>query len=230
MTAFYASMLNADEERHAAAMAAASATATEPQGPSLAIRPPTQKPRQPQYEPEAEEDPFLRREKARQAMEEAARATTTSGPVIERLEAGISTGDEKVEINDEGAVVDKRVLLKAGLNITKKPIAPLPTAASRKIEAELPYKSRAVGEAASYRERMERERRRLGEQMEQEKRKTEEERRRKQAEEEERARIRSTGGENAEAVEAKRKAAKEKYEARKRARLEQQASADNAAT
>lgn len=230
MTAFYASMLNADEERHAAAMAAASATANQPQGPSLAIRPPTQKPQQPQYEPEAEEDPFLKRELARQAMEEAARATTTSGPVVERLEAGVTTGDEKVEINDEGAVVDKRVLLKAGLNITKKPIAPLPTASSRKIEAELPYKSRAVGEAASYRERMERERRRLAEQMTQEKEKAEAERRRKEAEEEERARIRSTGGENAEAVEAKRKAAKEKYEARKRARLEQQAAAENPAS
>lgn len=227
MTAFYATMLNKDEERHAAAMAAASAAASQPQGPSLAIRPPTQ---QPQYEPEAEEDPFLKREMARQAMEEAARATSTSGPVVERLEAGISTGNEKLEINDEGAVVDKRVLLKAGLNITKKPIAPLPTAASRKIEPGQLYKSRAVGEAASHRERMERERRRLEEQMQSEQEKNAREKARKEAEEEEKARIRSTGGANAEEVEAKRKAAREKYEARKRARLEQQQNTDNPAT
>ena len=228
MTAFYASMLNKDEERHAAAMAAASAAASQPQGSSLAIRPPTQ---QLQYEPEAEEDPFLKREMARQAMEEAAaRATSTSGPVVERLEAGITTGNEKLEINDEGAVVDKRVLLKAGLNITKKPIAPLPTAASRKIEPGQPYKSRAVGEAASHRERMERERRRLEEQMQSEQEKTAREKARKEAEEEEKARIRSTGGANAEEVEAKRKAAREKYEARKRARLEQQQNTDNSAT
>ncbi|KAJ9104220.1 hypothetical protein QFC19_004037 [Naganishia cerealis] len=221
MTAFYATMLNADEERHAAAMAAASMTATQPQGPSLAIRPPTQ-PQQPHYEPDAEEDPFLRREQARQAMEEAARAATTTGPIVERLEAGISTKNEHVEINDEGAVVDKRTLLKAGLNIIKKPIAPLPTSASRKIEAELPYKSRAVGEAASYRERMERERRRLAEQMQQERERAERNKLQQEEEEEEKARIRSTGGANASEVEAKRKAAREKYEARKRAKLEQQ--------
>ncbi|KAJ9127461.1 hypothetical protein QFC24_000869 [Naganishia onofrii] len=221
MTAFYATLLNADEEKHAAAMAAASASANQPQGPSLAIRPPTQQ-QQPQYEPEAEEDPFLRREQARQAMEEAAKATTTAGPIIERMEAGVSTSNEHVEINDEGAVVDKRTLLKAGLNIIKKPIAPLPTAASRKIAADAPFKSRAVGEAASHRERMERERRRLAEQMEQENERAERTKRQQEEEEEEKARIRSTGGANASEVEAKRKAAKEKYEARKRAKLEQQ--------
>jgi hypothetical protein len=174
MTAFYRNMLDADEEKHAAAVAASSKSATRPnQGPSLAIRPPdasdnTSDSKSPAtFDDTAEEDPFIRRERQRMEMERAMMtAASASVPVVERLPATASTEEERIEINDEGAIVDKRVLLKAGLNITKKPVIPKDGPGDiKRPEVHVPLKSRAVGTDASYEARMARERRRLADQM-----------------------------------------------------------------
>jgi coiled-coil domain-containing protein 55 len=138
MTAFYKNMLDDTESEHAAAMAAAAKSEAK----SLAVKPPS---RDDDYEPEAEFDPYLQRE-----------AATSS--------VNSSTG-KRVETNDEGEVVDNRTLLKAGLNIMKKPSAPLAAAKAGAATVNLPYQSRAVGASAGYKERMERERARLAEQV-----------------------------------------------------------------
>lgn len=231
MTAFYRSMLDADEEKHAAAMAAASSSSAQPptQGPSLAIRPPSAAKMEPSapskgtydFADEVEEDPFIRRERQRAEMERAiAVASRPQAPVVEVLPATASTDKEKLEINDEGAVVDKRVLLKAGLNITKKPLATGSTGpgSSNRPEVALPFKSRAVGTDASYEARMARERKRLADQMRDEKERMLSEKRNKEEEEEALARKRRAGGEDGEG-EAKRKAARERFEARKKAKM-----------
>ena len=195
LSGFYKSMLDENAEKHAAAVAA-SATS----GPSLAIKPPPRN----IYEPDAEYDPLLAREEA-----------LTAGS--SRISA--ETGKE-VEVNDEGEVVDKRSLLKAGLNIMKKPKPELPTSllTSQRKGAMLegPYKSRAVGASAGYQERMDRERQRLAEQM-----KEDAERRRLEAEErvreeEELARRRREGDDGE--AERRRGEARERFLARKRAR------------
>ena len=204
LTAFYKSMLDDDAEKHAAAVAAANGSVAS--GPSLAIKRPTQE----EYEPEAEYDPFLARQAA---TEDSSHAGTTK--------TSDETGKE-VEINDEGEVVDKRSLLKAGLNIMKKPSAALPnsllTSQRSGVTLEGPYKSRAVGTAASYQERMERERKRLAEQMrlEAEKKRADEEARLKEEEEAARRRREGDDGE----AQRKREEAKERFLARKRAREE----------
>jgi coiled-coil domain-containing protein 55 len=219
MTTFYRNMLDADEEKHAAAVAAASsASKSGISGPSLAIRPP---PSKPQYDPDPEEGAYLRREAALQA------AANNSAPVVEKLPATNVVQDEVVEINDEGAVVDHRVLLKGGLNITKKPIAPLHTLAGGigsgggggggKDER---YQSRAVGASASYAERAARERKRLAEMLEEEGERKEREAGEREREVEELARKRMEMGKSEEG-EAKRKAARERFEERKRRKLEE---------
>ncbi|KAH8083003.1 coiled-coil domain-containing protein 55-domain containing protein [Filobasidium floriforme] len=229
MTAFYRNMLDADEEKHAAAVAASSKSATKPnQGPSLAIRPPdasdnTSDSKPPAtFDDTAEEDPFIRRERQRMEMERAMMtAASASVPVVERLPATASTEEERIEINDEGAIVDKRVLLKAGLNITKKPVLPKDGPGDvKRPEVHVPLKSRAVGTDASYEARMARERRRLADQMKDEQERIERERLAKQQEVEETAKKRRAGGDDGEG-DAKRRAARERFEARKRAKLEQ---------
>ncbi|KAK4685302.1 coiled-coil domain-containing protein 55, partial [Tremellales sp. Uapishka_1] len=198
MTAFYKSMLDDDEAKHSAAMAAS--TGSTSAGPSLAIK----RPAKPDYEPEAEYDPFLQREAASSTMSAV-------------------TGKE-VEVNDDGQVVDNRSLLKAGLNIMKKPKPVIPNSLLTSQRSgnivDGPIKSRAVGTAASYQERMERERRRLAEQIKEEeekKRRAEEERIK---DEEERARKRREGDDGE--AERRRLEAKERFLARKRAREEEE--------
>lgn len=130
--------------------------------------------------------------------------------------------DSKVQINDDGEVVNKRTLLRAGLNITKKPgsFADVLSSNTASIDgnANQPYVSRAVGTAASYRDRMERERNRLAENMrlEAERKKAEEEERSR--EEEEAARRRREGDDGQ--AEQRRKEAKERFLERKRQREE----------
>lgn len=213
LTAFYKTMLDSEESKHAAAVAA---TSKPVMGPSLAIRPPTE-PSKPVYDDEEEYDPFLAREAKESAPASAEKRLEKAGTTMMDKESG-----KQVEINDEGEVVDKRSLLKAGLNITKKPKADIPNsllASQRSGQLpEGPYVSRAVGAAASYKERMERERRRLAEQMrEVEERKRKEEEDRLRIEEEEARRRRE--GESGEA-ERKRAEARERYLARKREREE----------
>jgi coiled-coil domain-containing protein 55 len=224
MTAFYRNMLDADEEKHAAAVAAASDRPS--QGPSLAIRPPDadaqDTPSRPSdtFDDEVEEDPFIRRERKRMEMERAMMLVdTATGPTVERLPATASTEQEKLEINDEGAVVDQRVLLKAGLNITKKPKPAMTVGDIKRPEVVLPFKSRAVGTDASYEARIARERRRLAEMIKDEEARVERERLARDDEAEEAALRRRQGGTDGQG-DAKRRAAKERFEARKRARLE----------
>ncbi|WVR03344.1 hypothetical protein IAU60_000335 [Kwoniella sp. DSM 27419] len=218
LTSFYKNMLDSDEAKHAAAVAATSGMVpTAVQGPSLAIRPPTATAADRDassniYDDEEEYDPFL----AREAKD--SRQSTKAGSSRVDGESG-----KQVEINDEGEVVDKRSLLKAGLNITKKPKPVLPnsllTSQRSGTTSNEPYKSRAVGTAASYAERMERERKRLADQMREEaerKRRDEEERLRK---EEEEARKRREGDQGD--AERKRQEAKERFLARKRQREEE---------
>jgi coiled-coil domain-containing protein 55 len=237
MTAFYRNMLDADEEKHAAAVAASSSTKPAA-GPSLAIRPPqagdngadstTSRARE-DFNDEVEEDPFIRRERQRMEMERAMMtAATASVPVVERLPATASTEQERIEINDEGAVVDQRVLLKAGLNITKKPKPATSVGDIKRPDVVVPLKSRAVGTDASYEARIARERRRLADMMKDEADRVERERLRKEQEAEDSARKRKIGGTDGEG-EAKRRAAKERFEARKRAKLENPGGNESAA-
>lgn len=200
LTSLYKSMLDDNAAKHDAAVAATSSSSA---GPSLAIRPPTRD----EYEPEAEYDPFLARE--------AAAGTT---------ETSEKTGKE-VEINDDGEVVDKRSLLKAGLNIMKKPKTELPnsllTSQRSGTTLEGPYKSRAVGTAASYQERMERERRRLADQVKEDAEKKRRDEEQKVKDEDEAARKRREGDDGE--AERKRVEARERFLARKRAREEEKA-------
>lgn len=226
MTSFYRSMLDADEEKHRAAVEAASAESNASASGSLAIRPPPKKKPEPEYDDgEAEVDPFLLREAALKSAAEA------KGPVVERLPATSASKDAgdaagKLEVNDDGAIVDHRVLLKAGLNITKKPTSAAAAALEkRKAEEQTRYKSRAVGESASYAARNARERQRLEEQMKEERDREATEKRKREEEDAERARQRKVGGATAEEGEAKRKAARERFEERKRRKLEEDAKA-----
>ncbi|WVW81687.1 hypothetical protein I302_103682 [Kwoniella bestiolae CBS 10118] len=216
LTAFYKSMLESSEAENAAAVAATSGpSSVAGQGPSLAIRPPSGPSNKPEYDDEEEYDPLLAREAKAQAQAQPSGSSNTGG--------GGNDKNPDVEINDEGEIVDKRSLLKAGLNITKKPKPPaLPNSllsGQRSGEVnEGPYKSRAVGTAASYSERMERERRRLAHQMrEQAERKRKEEEEKVRVEEEEARRRRE--GDNGDA-ERKRQEARERFLARKRQREE----------
>jgi coiled-coil domain-containing protein 55 len=199
----YQKMLEEDAERHAAAVAATTGSTA---GPSLAIRPPTKE----EYEPEAEYDPLL----ARQEKDRSKEAGTSS--------LSDQTG-KQIDVNDDGEVVDKRSLLKAGLNIMKKPSPALPSSllAGQRSGSSLegPYKSRAVGSAASYQERMERERKRLADQMreEQEKKRAAEEARIREEEEAARRRREGDDGE----AQRKREEARQKYLERKRQREEE---------
>jgi coiled-coil domain-containing protein 55 len=204
MTAFYKNLLEDDDAKHAAAVAASSAAP----GPSLAIK----RPQAAEYEPEAEYDPFL--------AQSASASTLTSGP---RPQAGLSKDSGKeVEINDDGEVVDKRTLLKAGLNIMKKPAIPTSLLTSQKSNSVLdgPYKSRAVGSAATYQERMERERKRLASMIKEEEEKKRAERERAEREEEERQKKRREGDDGE--AERKRVEARQRYLERKRAKEEEE--------
>lgn len=131
--------------------------------------------------------------------------------------------DTKVQINDDGEVVNKRTLLRAGLNITKKPgsfadVLAGGAGGAGAGRAGQPYVSRAVGTAASYKDRMERERKRLAENMriEAERKKREEEERYR--EEEEAARRRREGDDGQ--AEQRRREARERFLERKRQREE----------
>lgn len=198
-------MLDDSEAKHAAAIASASGMTDS--GPSLAIKPPTKD----QYEPdaEAEYDPFLARE------QKAAGAGAGSSKTLEE------TGKE-LEINDDGEVVDKRSLLKAGLNIMKKPKSTLPdslkTGQKSNVQLDGSYQSRAVGAAASHAERMARERRRLDAQLRDEEERKRRDDEQKLRDEEEEARRRKEGADGE--AEKRRKEAKERFLARKRAREE----------
>jgi coiled-coil domain-containing protein 55 len=201
-------MLEDSEAKHAAAVASTAGLVDS--GPSLAIRPPTQ--RDQVEDDEAEYDPFLAREASNSRPSGPPKLVddTEDKPVLR----------PGVEVNDDGEVVDKRTLLKAGLNITKKPTAVLPdslkTGFKNTTPIEGPWQSRAVGTAASHRERMARERKRLEDQLaaeEETKKKDEEERLRL---EEEEARRRREGDDGQ--AEKKRLEAKERFLARKRAR------------
>lgn len=208
LTTLYKSMLDSDEAKHSAAMAAASGRVVGPalpSGPSLAIRPPPGPTKRDEDEvDEAEEyDPLL----AREAKAAAAQ------------EAGARSG-KAVEVNDDGDVVDKRTLLRAGLNITKKP-APAPASLlagqrTKPADGEQPYVSRAVGAAASYKERMERERRRLAEQVREQDERRRAREQQEQQEAEERARRRREGADGE--AEKRRQDARERFLARKRER------------
>jgi len=208
LTSFYKSMLEDSEAKHAAAVASTAGLVDS--GPSLAIRPPTQ--RDQVEDDEAEYDPFLAREAstARPSRPPKLVDDTETKPVLR----------PGVEMNDDGEVVDKRTLLKAGLNITKKPTAVLPdslkTGSKNSTPLEGPWQSRAVGSAASHKERMARERKRLEDQLaaEEEKKKRDDEERMRLEEEEARRRREGDDGQ----AEKKRLEAKERFLARKRAR------------
>ncbi|WVQ94038.1 hypothetical protein IAU59_001116 [Kwoniella sp. CBS 9459] len=233
LTSFYKTMLDSDEAKHAAAVAATSGpSSVSNQGPSLAIRPPTSAsgPQREEesrniYDDEEEYDPLL----AREAETARSGSGSGSGPSV-RIENDVATGKtkgENVEINDNGEIVDKRSLLKAGLNIMKKPKPVLPnslltsqrSSSNADGDSDGPYKSRAVGTAASYGERMERERKRLADQMrtEAERKKAQEEERLRKEEEEAKRRREGDNGE----AERKRIEARERYLARKRQREEE---------
>lgn len=211
LTAFYKTMLDDSEAKHAAAVASTSGMVDS--GPSLAIKPPTQ--RDEVMDEEAEYDPFLAREAS--SKKDRAGPPKLEDDVPDTRKKDLPSG---VETNDEGDVVDKRTLLKAGLNITKKPTASLPdslkTGAKSNTQVEGPYQSRAVGAAASHRERMARERKRLDEQMaaEEEKKIRDQEEKLRLEEEEARKRREGVDGE----AERRRLEAKERFLARKRAR------------
>lgn len=213
-------MLEDSEAKHAAAVASASGMVDS--GPSLAIKPPSA--RDYEMDDEAEYDPLLARQAKTSGSgpDNTSTSQTTSSantPVDDaRAKAKLKYGDD-VEINDEGEVVDKRTLLKAGLNIIKKPTVSLPDSlksGSKGPVIEGPYQSRAVGAAASHKERMARERKRLEDQMREEaEKKKRDEIERLRLEEEEA--IRRRQGDDGEA-ERRRKEAKERFLARKRAR------------
>lgn len=196
-------MLEDSEAKHAAAVASTAGMVDS--GPSLAIKPPSAS-RDTEVDDEAEYDPFLAREQAQNST------SSSSKPKPKHAEG--------VEVNDEGEVVDKRTLLKAGLNITKKPAAALPdslkSGSRSTAQPDAPYQSRAVGSAASHRERMARERKRLEEQMlaEAEKKKRDDAEKIRLEEEEARKRREGVDGE----AERRRQEAKERFLARKRAR------------
>ncbi|WVF66422.1 hypothetical protein IAT40_001162 [Kwoniella sp. CBS 6097] len=228
LTSFYKTMLDTDEAKHAAAVAATSGpSSVSNQGPSLAIRPPTASGPQREeesrniYDDEEEYDPLLAREAKTSNINAGSTSGTGSG-------TDDPTGKKKdVEINDNGEIVDKRSLLKAGLNIMKKPKSALPNSlltsqrsSSATADGEGPYKSRAVGTAASYGERMERERKRLADQMraESERKKAQEEERLRKEEDEAKKRKEGDNGE----AERKRNEARERYLARKRQREEEE--------
>lgn len=209
LTSFYKSMLEDSEAKHAAAVASTAGMVDS--GPSLAIKPPSA-PRDEYVDEEAEYDPMLAREAASGSNSSAA---TRSGELKKDPPPG-------VEVNDEGDVVDKRTLLKPGLNITKKPkpTASLPdslkTGSRNTVPLAGPYQSRAVGAAASHKERMARERKRLEEQIKlaEEKKVRDEQERIRLEEEEARKRKEGVDGE----AEKRRLEAKERFLARKRAR------------
>jgi hypothetical protein len=210
----YATMLDHQAARHAAAVAA---TESKPApGPSLAIRPPAL------YDDDDEYDPLLAREAA---------AAPEPKPKLAAGSSSMNTDTGKqVEINDEGEVVDKRSLLKAGLNIVRKPGPAIPASllaaagggqGTDDTDPNKPYVSRAVGSSATYAERMARERKRLAEQV-----REQEERKRAaaaaRARDEEEAARRRREGDDGEAVQ-KRNEARERALARKRAREDEAA-------
>jgi coiled-coil domain-containing protein 55 len=206
-------MLDDSEAKHAAAVASTSGMVDS--GPSLAIRPPTQ--RDEVVDDEAEYDPLLAREATNTNTQVRAGPPRLDDDIPDTRKKDLPSG---VETNDEGDVVDKRTLLKAGLNITKKPTASLPdslkTGTKSNTQMDGPYQSRAVGAAASHRERMARERKRLDEQMaaEEEKKIRDQEEKLRLEEEEARKRREGVDGE----AEKRRLEAKERFLARKRAR------------
>jgi coiled-coil domain-containing protein 55 len=210
LTSFYKSMLEDSEAKHAAAVASTTVGMTD-SGPSLAIKPPSAQ-RDEYVDDEAEYDPML-------AREAASGSKSGTSPRLDEEKKDIPSG---VEINDDGEVVDKRTLLKPGLNITKKPkpTASLPdslkTGSKNTVPLVGPYQSRAVGTAASHGERMARERKRLEEQikLEAEKKIRDEQERVRLEEEEARKRKEGDDGE----AEKRRLEAKERFLARKRAR------------
>lgn len=205
-------MLDDQAAKHAAAVAASSAPAP---GPSLAIRPPPAT----TFDDTEEYDPLLAREAAASA---SAKPKLAAGSHTINSETG-----KEIEINDEGEVVDKRSLLKAGLNIVRKPGPSLPDSLgglrnkTTDEDRNKPYVSRAVGASASYGERMARERARLADQM-----REQEEKKRAAAEararEEEEAARRRREGDDGEAAK-RRNEARERALARKRAREEEAA-------
>ena len=207
MTSFYKNMLDSEEQRHAAAVAVVAASGQTDSGPSLAIRPPLKD----DFEDEAEYDPLL-------AQEERQRGGTNGSTTAAGTSKVLDDSGNEVEVNDEGEVVDKRTLLKAGLNIMKKPTAALPNSLlsgqRSSTTTDGPYKSRAVGTAASYQERMERERKRLADQVreEAERKRLAEESRRKEEEEAARRRREGDDGE----AQRKREEARQRYLQRKR--------------
>lgn len=116
--------------------------------------------------------------------------------------------------------MDKRELLRAGLNITKKPKTELPNSllsgGRSGIIQEGPYQSKAVGTAAGYQDRMRRERERLAQALKEENERKRVEAERRAAEEEEAARKRREGDDGE--AERRRKEARERFLARKRER------------
>lgn len=206
LTSLYKSMLDEQAAKHEAAV---SATQSKPAiGTSLAIRPPT---KDDTFDDEEEFDPLLARE---------AKSSASAGYKVGSSGINSATGKE-MEINDEGEVVDKRSLLKAGLNIVKKPQAAIPNSlltGQRSEKTNEPYVSRAVGAAAGYRDRMERERRRLADQVREEEEKKRAAAEQRAREEEEAARRRKEGDDGE--AERRRQEAKERFLARKRQREE----------
>ncbi|KAL1412057.1 hypothetical protein Q8F55_003054 [Vanrija albida] len=201
LTSLYKSMLDEQSAKHEAAV---SATQAKPAiGPSLAIRPPT---KDETFDDEEEFDPLLARE------------AKSAGYKVGSSSINSATGKE-IEINDEGEVVDKRSLLKAGLNIVKKPQAAIPNSlltGQRSEKKDEPYVSRAVGAAAGYRDRMERERRRLADQVREQEEKKRAAAEARAREEEEAARRRKEGDDGE--AERRRAEARERFLARKRQR------------
>lgn len=199
-------MLDNSSAAHDAALEPTSSS-----GPSLAIKPPTA----PGYEPEAEYDPFLAREAAAAQSSAPPAKKTTIGP-----------DGSVVEINDEGEVIDKRDLLRAGLNITKKPKVELPDSLLRgKSGAGLEggvYQSKAVGTAAGYQDRMRRERERLAQALKEENERKRADAERRAQEEEEAARRRKEGDDGE--AEKRREEARERFRERKR-KMEEEAKA-----
>lgn len=215
LTAFYKNMLDTSSADNDQAVASTSTTQNSSNGQSMLVKPPTQ-----QYEPEAEYDPFLARQ------EEANNNQQPSDEILKKKKI-IGPDGIEVEVNDEGEIIDKRDLLKAGLNITKKLKPELPNSllsGQRGKMLDKPFESKAVGSAASFEERKRRERERLAIQMKEEQERKKEEAERKMKEEEEAARKRREGDDGL--AEKRRLEAKERFLARKRAKVEEKVEED----
>lgn len=184
MTNFYRNILNRTEEEYEEAIKATANVTTKP----------------------SSEDPRPGTEEAGDNLEEV----TKGKDVVEVAKKIKEKYGGSVEINDEGEIVDKRQLLKGGLNILKKKPKPEIAAPVKAGGLQKPAQHRAVGLQASKEEIRARHTRMLEEQLNQRLKREREEEDSSKQELELRAKSRKTEGEVL--------SAKERYLQRKRER------------